>query len=112
MPEVDLAQVDDIHPHSDAALVKKPAVYAEFIADMWDAGMVTLGSLREANVGIFFVPKKDGRQCMVLDTWRLNQQFAPPAHSCLPSAAAFGALHTKPGEPLWMAQMEVENAFA
>ena len=68
-------------------------------------------SLRVANVGIFFVPKKDGRQRMVLDTRRLSQQFAPPAHSCLPSAAAFGTLHTKPGEQLWMAQMDVDNAF-
>ena len=49
---VDANHIDAIHPHSDAAQVQRPAIYAEFIADMWDAGMVTLGSLRVANVSI------------------------------------------------------------
>ena len=61
--------------------------------------------------GAFFVPKKDGRQRLILDTRIANTKFKGPWHVSLPTAAAWRNLELEAQQPLHLAQMDVNNAF-
>ena len=70
-----------------------------------------MGPARPATVGAFCVMKKDGRHSLVLDTREANCLFVRPWHSALPSPAALAAVRGEPGEQVFMAQTDVDNAF-
>ncbi|CAK0825147.1 unnamed protein product, partial [Prorocentrum cordatum] len=81
-----------IRPYSDLSLVKDQVRYSNFVMQMLEAGLVTTRAERPATVGIFFVAKKDGRLCMVLDTRAVNDLFDEPAHSRLPTPASWASV--------------------
>ena len=69
-------QSGDIVPHTDPLLRKRPQRYAEFIKDLWDRGLVSIGDYREPTVGVFFVRKGEAQQRLIVDTRVANQQFS------------------------------------
>jgi hypothetical protein len=98
-------------PYSDPALTRSPGVYAEFIATLLKSNIIRLRQKCEATVGIFCVAKSNDRQRIIFDTRIINTDFVEPAHTSLPSAAAWSQLQLTPGAQFHMAQLDVENAF-
>ena len=98
-------------PYSDPALTRSPGVYAEFIATLLKSNIIRLRQKSEATVGIFCVAKSNNRQRIIFDTRIINTDFIEPAHTSLPSAAAWSQLQLTPGAQFHMAQLDVENAF-
>ena len=98
-------------PYSDPALTRSPGVYAEFIATLLKSNIIRLRQKSEATVGIFCVAKSNNRQRIIFDTRIINTDFVEPAHTSLPSAAAWSQLQLTPGAQFHMAQLDVENAF-
>ncbi|CAK0856032.1 unnamed protein product [Prorocentrum cordatum] len=103
--------VSAVKPHCDAKLMQSKSSYAHFVADLYDAGLVKFGSLRESTLGIFFVPKSDGRLRLIFDTRRVNQLFEPPAHTALPTAGCWKGLLLEPNDELCLSQVDVEACF-
>ncbi|CAK0798442.1 unnamed protein product, partial [Prorocentrum cordatum] len=102
--------VSAVKPHCDAKLMQSKSSYAHFVADLYDAGLVKFGSLRESTLGIFFVPKSDGKLRLIFDTRRVNQLFEPPAHTALPTAGCWKGLLLEPNDELCLSQVDVERA--
>ncbi|CAK0901668.1 unnamed protein product, partial [Prorocentrum cordatum] len=103
--------VSAVKPHCDAKLMQSKSSYAHFVADLYDAGLVKFGSLREPTLGIFFVPKSDGKLRLIFDTRRVNQLFEPPAHTALPTAGCWKGLLLEPNDELCLSQVDVEACF-
>ena len=100
-----------IRPFSDPSLVNNGDLYAEFLVDLWRAGLIDFVAKQQHTVGFFFVHKKDGRLRLILDTRNLNQWFKEPAYSQLPTAAVWSQIALSPEHTLSMAQVDVDNAF-
>ncbi|CAK0825783.1 unnamed protein product, partial [Prorocentrum cordatum] len=103
-------EVPAVKPHCDAKLMQSKSSYASFVADLYDAGLVKFGSLRESTLGIFFVPKSDGKLRLIFDTRCVNQLFEPPAHAALPTAGCWKGLLLEPNDELCLSQVDVERA--
>ena len=110
-PDESLSQPAVHAPYSDPALVRKPRVYAEFIASLFRAGLICFRPRASATVGIFFVWKKNKMQRMILDTRLLNTCFREPDHTALPTPACYAGMEIPEVGHLWLAQMDVDNAF-
>ena len=72
----------------------------------------------ESLLGIFFVPKKNGKLRIILDTRDVNGFFSRPPSTRLPSAAAFSSLETWPlvedtGEkkPIFFSSGDIMDCF-
>ena len=100
-------------PHSDGDLMASPAVYAEFIRELDDRGMLDWVSAdgQPGQLGVFFVPKSNGKLRMVLDTRGVNTMFIDPPKTELPTPAAIASLETPAGHRVHLAQADIENAF-
>ena len=62
-------------------------------------------------VGICAVPKKDGRQRLVVDCRRVNCWFAVPPKAHLPTCAAYSRLSMPPGSTLYSGGFDLKDAF-
>ena len=64
-------------PYSDPALVRRPAVYADFLHQLHARGMVrwTTAYGQRGRLGIFFVRKKSGALRLTFDTRNANLYF-------------------------------------
>ena len=60
---------------------------------------------------LFFVKKKNGKLRLILDTRTVNCLFVDPPKTKLPSAAALTSIESVPGEPLYFAGGDIDNAF-
>ena len=98
-------------PYSDAALIHNKWEYARFCSSLFNANMLELGDFEEPTVGVFFVRKKNITLRMIFDTRCVNSLFVKPNHTHLPSPAAWVAVRTRADAPLYLAQMDVNNAF-
>ena len=99
-------------PYSDPALVRRPRVYAAFVADLMSRGLVSLYDETPATVGTFFVWKKGKEKLrMILDTRIANTSFVEPWHCSLPTAASWSQLEVPVDGRLLLSQMDVDNAF-
>ena len=56
---------------------RSPKVYASFLLDLLASGIITFGIYQKPLLGLFFVPKKDGRLRLILDTRICNCFFNP-----------------------------------
>ena len=70
-----------------------------------ERGLVSFGALSEATVGVSVVQKKLGKQMIIFDTRRVNQNFRWPWHCVLPTPASWAGsspptLHTTWGRPM------------
>ncbi|CAK0883302.1 unnamed protein product [Prorocentrum cordatum] len=98
-------------PHSDSALIHSKWEYARFCSSLFSANLLEVGDYEEPTVGVFFVLKKDRSLRLILDTRCVNSLFVKPKHTHLPSPAAWAAVRTRADAPLYLAQMDVNNAF-
>jgi hypothetical protein len=100
-----------IFPYTDKLLRGSKKQYAQFVMDLIDRKLVDLHERRPSEVGAFFMPKKNGRLSLVLDTRAENLRFHGLWHSELPSAGAWSRLELPEGESLFLHQVDVDNAF-
>ena len=89
------------------------AVYAEFIMELDDRGMLDWESAggRTGLLGVVSVSKSNGKLRTVLDTRGVNTMFIDPPKIELPTAAAIAALESPAGHRMHPAQADIENAF-
>ena len=102
-----------VKPFYDPAL-SSARVYGMLLRRMLAAGIVDL-SLSSRGVveyaGVFFVAKKGGRQRLVVDARGSNFHFGKPAGVRLATGSALSRLELGPGEEVYVADADTENAF-
>ena len=100
-------------PYMDPAM-RDPRRYAAMVRRLYLCGVVDLvGDPAEVmeEVGLFCVPKKSGRQRLVVDARASNFWFGVPADVSLATGAALAALELPTGEYLYTAQGDIADAF-
>ena len=88
-----------------------PKTYGAFLVDLASRGLLEWHPAGEAYLGVFFVPKKDGRQRMILDTRVVNAHFIDPPKTRLPTAAALTGFESVAGQELYIAGGDIDNCF-
>eukprot|EP00959_Pyramimonas_sp_CCMP1952_P166138 3472253-Pyramimonas_sp.AAC.1 len=73
--------------------------------------MLEVGDYEEPTVGVFFALKKGRSLRLILGTRCVNRLVVKPKRTHLPSPAAWAAVRTRADAPLYLAQMDVNNAF-
>ena len=96
-------EISAVVPHCDAKLMQSKSSYAKFVLDLFEVGLIDFSYLRDSTLGLFFVPKSDGKLRLIFDTRRVNQLFVPPAHSALPTAGCWKGLMLEPHDELCLA---------
>ena len=81
-------------PYSDPALMRRPAVYTDFLHQLHVRGMVrwTIAFGQRGHLGVFFVKKKSGALRLIFDTRIVNLYFHDAPHTQLPFASSFSGL--------------------
>ena len=105
-----IADAGLLKPHSDPAL-QSGRVYGEFIQSLLERGLVELQTGGKSYLGVSFVKKKNGKIRLIFDTRIVNCLFVDPPKTKLPSAAALTSIESVPGEPLYFAGGDIDNAF-
>ena len=98
-------------PFMDSGLRKSTRRYHSFLRRLWNLNLIDVSFVRVAEVGVFAVSKKGGRQRMVLDCRLANCWFGSPARCDLPTSASFTKLELGSGDELSMSQFDLLNAF-
>ena len=100
-------------PYSDPALMRRPAVYADFLHQLHVRGMVrwTIAYGQRGRLGVFFVKKKSGALRLIFDTRIVNLYFHDAPHTQLPFASSFSGLELEPGSTLYSGSVDIDNAF-
>ena len=82
--------------HSDPVLLSQPRAYARLVKRCLNIRLVSLTDLQhEAELGIFFVHKKGGRQRLILDCRRTNARFVRPPGVELLSSYGLGKIEAR-----------------
>ena len=100
-------------PFLDPSL-RDQARYSAMVLRLLQSGVVDLvsdESLVRDTVGMFAVPKKSGRQRLVIDARPANFWFGQPAPVSLAAGAALAHLELPDGAALWTATADVADAF-
>ena len=100
-----------VAPHTDPELKRKPQCRAKLVRDMSLRGLVSFGAPSEATVGVFVVPKKLGKQRLIVDTRPVNQHFRRPWNCVLPTPVSWAGLQLPLDSAYHMAQTDVNTAF-
>ena len=85
-----------ITPARNKSLFSFPRVYADFLARLHAANMLSWKGGAKSNdgvLGVFFVRNKDGSLRRIFDTRLLNQDFLDPPKTRLPTATSFPMLN-------------------
>ncbi len=98
-------------PFMDPGLRKSTRRYHNFLRRLWNLNFIDVSFGRIAEVGVFAVTKKGGRQRMVLDCRLANCWFGPPAHCDLPTSASFTKVELGSNDELSISQFDLLNAF-
>ena len=109
--EKNLASADTPPAYMDSSLRKLDAKYVRFVNNLRRRGILCFGFDRRADAGVFAVPKKNGKQRLVVDARRSNVCFAKPATTPLPTAASFSRLHVPAGAHLHCFSFDLRDAF-
>ena len=67
-------------------------------------------TVKQSNIGCFFVKKKNGKLRLIFDTRLANSEFISPAPVDLPTPSAFGNLEVG-SAPVFGATGDIDNAF-
>ncbi|MBM4023751.1 MAG: hypothetical protein FJ284_16205, partial [Planctomycetes bacterium] len=97
-------------PYTDVSFNCK-AVWEEFVWRLARAGLVDFADEVTEVTGVFCVPKKDGRQRLVLDARRSNCWFTPAEGVSLCTGSALASIEMNPSETLFIGQGDVQDAF-
>lgn len=96
----------------DPQLSTNPKTYHMFLADLFDAKLISFTNKPRVQVGAFVVTKKGGKQRLIIDARRTNKLFRTPPTTVLGSVDAWGRLEIdeEHGE-LFVAQEDVKDYF-
>ncbi|CAK0823299.1 unnamed protein product, partial [Prorocentrum cordatum] len=101
-----------VKPCNDPKFVRSQSSLVSFLLDLYDSNLLYFGLGQSATVGVFFVLKSDKvRQRLIFDTRAVNQEFAGPGYTQLPTAGAWNGLTLKPDDKLFLSQVDIDNAF-
>ena len=100
----------DFHPFHDAAF-RRPRIYAAFLGEIRERDLVEWQVGGPSFLGAFFVPKKDGKLRLILDTRGVNEAFLPPPRVRLPTAAALTAVEAIRGQEIFFSGGDIDNCF-
>ena len=96
----------------DPQLSTNPKTYHMFLADLFNAKLISFTNKPRVQVGAFVVTKKGGKQRLIIDARRTNKLFRTPPTTVLGSVDAWGRLEIdeEHGE-LFVAQEDVKDYF-
>ena len=107
-----VGECDPVKPYVDPVLNNSPVHMGRFLTHLFNCRMLQLIPGRyEHTVGVFFVPKKNGRLRLILDTRKANTYFRKPRSSRLPTPAAWTSVEVKSEDVLYTACGDVADAF-
>ena len=100
-------------PYNDPKLFESPRSYSSFLTRLHACGMVRFikAEGKTANLGAFFVKKKNGKIRLIFDTRKLNTCFHSPISVQLPTATAMGSVEVQDGCDCHLAHADLSNAF-
>eukprot|EP00438_Fugacium_kawagutii_P030809 Skav229499 [mRNA] locus=scaffold2455:119515:131643:- [translate_table: standard] len=100
-------------PHTDPILKHNPNEYIGFLRELVNRNMIKFkrDSGEKAELGVFFVKKKNGKQRLIFDTRILNEKFHDPPKTDLPSADAFTRMEISGNKPFFIGSGDLANAF-
>ncbi|CAK0874488.1 unnamed protein product, partial [Prorocentrum cordatum] len=86
---------------------------ADFLRDLFEAGMINFTSERKHALAPLFVAKRDGggERRMALDARRVNRMFYDPDVAELPTAGSWQSLRLEADSSLYLGQCDIEAAF-
>lgn len=88
-----------VQPSSDP-FVRRGKEYGGCLDDLARRRLVSFGREKPASVGVFFVPQKDGRLRLIMQTRMANTLFVDPPYTELPTSTAFARLERSGEGPL------------
>ena len=100
-------------PYTDPILKHKHKEYTGFLKELIQRSMVKfkLDEGYSADLGVFFVRKKNNKQRLIFDTRILNDKLIDPPKTDLPSADAFTRVAIDGSHPFLMGSGDLANAF-
>ena len=102
---------ETFQPYMDPQLQANGELYAIFVKDLVDKGMLDfimrLGDL----VTPFFVVKKSGKLRFILDCRGVNKRFRDPPPLTLAAGSTWAQLEVKPDKKLYVAQLDIRDYF-
>ena len=99
------------HIYTDPALKQNHRLHARVLRILDSRGLIHWDTECAAEVGIFFVYKKDGRLRLILDGRSAGDCFLDPPKVDLATGRAFGQLEVDGGDPVWIGTTDVCDAF-
>lgn len=105
---------ESVTVYSDPALVKRPRDYGAFVGEVLYRGVISMGPVAPATVGLFLVAKGDGHQRLIFHTRRANRLLAPPAKAVLPTSGGWGRCNSDedaPSRPVYLRQCDAQAVF-
>ena len=100
----------------DPILKHNKGKYMKFLLQLCKCGVVSFlsTSLVVCSVGIFFVPKKNGKLRLILDARRCNQYFRRPPtgnNTSLSCLSSLSNVRVDPKQKLYLSQYDVKDFF-
>lgn len=95
----------------DPGLRRSKKRYVKFVLDLVERVILSPSFKNQADVGVFAVKKKNGKQRLVVDARRSNVCFRTPSSVALPTSAAFSRLHVPEGRHLHCFSFDLKDAF-
>jgi hypothetical protein len=102
----DVQRNSKLKPYMDEVLKQSPQTYHDFVADLYEKGMITFGKVHRATITPFFVVKKNNRLRLVLDCRQTNELFKPPPDIAMSAGYTFGQLMLDKKEEVYVAHTE------
>lgn len=100
-----------VKPYMDSRLEADPGLYALFIKDLVDKGMVDFTQRPGDIVTPFFVAKKSGKLRFILDCRAVNQRFRDPPPLALAAGSSWSQLQVDSKQKLYVAQSDIRDYF-
>jgi len=102
-----------IGKYFDPVLAANPALYHQFVSELFASGVVGFTTTTRCQAGVFFVSKKNDRLRVIVDARRTNSLCRRPPRTRLGSIEALCQveLDVGDGEVMWVAQQDVKDYF-
>jgi hypothetical protein len=108
--DAELASLQFDRPYIDPVLRQSKSKYQGFVRELHQKGVIKYDPHHAADVGVFFVTKKDDSLRLIFDTRQANCHFINPDSTDLTGPAGISDIHCE--SPGWhFGQGDVKNAF-
>ena len=98
-------------PHMDPVLAKDHGKYVGFVRELFGKGVLQWTTRPAEFVGLFFVPKKDGKIRLIVDARLSNQHFRNPPGVVMAGPEVFANLEVPDGSNVWCAETDIKDCF-